>query len=105
VRRLQRQQQRGQTECGLRVAHGEHAGLRPRWTHGVARLEPGTLTFTPFVGGARIFRRRPISISVHRVDRQRQATVAMREALTTRPGLTVIQIVTSTGAVLDWLLH
>jgi hypothetical protein len=52
-----------------------------------------------------MFRRRPISISVRRVDRQREATVAMREALTARPGLTVIQIVTSTGAVLDWLLH
>jgi hypothetical protein len=92
-------------ECGLRVVHGEQAGLGQRWTHGVAQVQPRIVTFTPFIGGMRVLRRPPIEIAVREIDSQRERMSPASEMLSARPGPAVIQLVTATGAVIDWLVH
>jgi hypothetical protein len=47
--RTRRALERGQVLSALRVLEGDHLGLRSSWTHGSAHVQPGTITFKPWL--------------------------------------------------------
>jgi hypothetical protein len=96
-------QQGNQIECGLRVLEGTQPGLGTRFRHGLATLEPGGISFVPFVGGVRLLRREPVQVAVMSVDRSHQRSVRAREGLSARPGFRVIKVLTGV-ATLEWVL-
>jgi hypothetical protein len=103
VGRAERYQQRNQVECGLRVVEGSEAGLGPRFTHGLATLEPRSIIFVPYLGGVRLFRKRPLTVAVQDVDRSELRSVAATEQLTARWGSSIVTVRTD-EATLEWVL-
>jgi hypothetical protein len=70
----------------------------------LAVLEPGAITLTPFLGGVRFLKKKPVRVDVVRADRYEQRSTTVREAFSAMPGMTVVQVHTPT-AVLDWVIQ
>jgi hypothetical protein len=101
-RRSRRHLRRSRVDCSLSVLEGEHPGLRTRWRHGSAALEPGRMTFTPFVLGLRLWPRKSTTVDVLELDRASEVGVSPRQALAVSPDARLVRIRTGTGAHLRW---
>lgn len=104
VTRAERYAKSDRLECGVRVVAGEQPPLTSGWTHGLAELKPGEITLTPYIGGVRLLRRSPVSISVRSVLPTTPRTVGLREAFAAAPGMALIRLHTG-SATLEMVLH
>jgi hypothetical protein len=92
-----------QTECGFRLVWGEHPGLRSRWTHGIAALQPGRVVFTPYTLGLRFLTRGEVIINITAVDRGSQHRADRRSIWSLSPSTQVLAVETA-RAGLEWAL-
>jgi hypothetical protein len=92
-------QEKQQVECGLRVVDGAQLGLGTRFRHGLATLEPGTISFVPCRGGIRFLHGNPVRVPVVAVDRSDQRSVGWMELFSARPGCRVIKVLTGVGTL------
>ena len=85
------------------MIEGSVIGLGPRFKHGLATLEPRSITFVPYLGGVRFLRQRSVAVAVHDVDRSEPRSVAFTEQFSAKWGAAIV-IVRTGGAALEWVL-
>lgn len=88
-------------DAGLRVLTGDQPGLTTRWKHGRALLEPGRITLRPYRWGVRLLPMPALVVPVAAVVTSDPEHSGIRSALTVMPGMRLVPLSTTSGAVVQ----